>query len=277
MPPMTSDPRETHRGSGHLLADLGFTVRRAGDEVRGSAVVVPQMWAPATNSLRTSILATWVDHVAGLAAIGVLAPRVPVTLELDVHVYERPPTEGTVHAIAQVVKPGRSVVVCAVDITDGDGHPVAIGAASFMAAPDPGLELPPDLSLDAASVVRRPLRRPFAEHAGCRVREPGVAVLTRSEDGLNAAGTVNGGLIALAVEDAALSLTPGTTLASMALRYLRPVRLGPAVATADVREGLGRVAVRDAGADAGAGADDRPVVTATTRAAVPARACADTI
>jgi hypothetical protein len=45
----------------------------------------------------------------------------------------------------------------------------------------------------------------------------------------------------------------------MALRYLRPVRIGPAVATADVRAGLGRVEVRDAGGD------DRAVVTATTR------------
>jgi acyl-coenzyme A thioesterase PaaI-like protein len=85
-------------------------------------------------------------------------------------------------------------------------------------------------------------------------------VLPRSEDGLNAAGTVNGGLIALAVEEAALSLTPGSTLSTMALRYLRPVRSGPAVATATVRAGLGRVDVRDAGGDA------RPAVTATTRA-----------
>jgi acyl-coenzyme A thioesterase PaaI-like protein len=86
-------------------------------------------------------------------------------------------------------------------------------------------------------------------------------VLPRTTDGLNAAGTVNGGLIALAVEEAALSLTPGATLVSMALRYLRPVRTGPAVATAEVRAGLGRVEVLDAGGDG------RPAVAATTRAA----------
>jgi hypothetical protein len=68
-------------------------------------------------------------------------------------------------------------------------------------------------------------------------------------------------LIAHVVEEAALSLTPGTTLVSMALRGLRPVRWGPAVATAEVRSGLGRVEVRDAGGD------DRPAVTAITRAA----------
>jgi hypothetical protein len=47
----------------------------------------------------------------------------------------------------------------------------------------------------------------------------------------------------------------------MALRYLRPVRTGPAVATAEVRAGLGRVEVLDAGGDG------RPSVAATTRAA----------
>jgi hypothetical protein len=54
----------------------------------------------------------------------------------------------------------------------------------------------------------------------------------------------------------------------MALRYLRPVRTGPAVARADVHAGLGRVDVRDAGDD------DRPAVTATTRA-VGARRASD--
>ncbi len=250
------------KAAGHVLRDLGFTVGRAGDTMQGTAEVVPEMWAPGTASLRTSILATWVDHVAGLAAIDVLTPRVPVTLELDVHVYDRAPAAGTVRAVSRLIKAGRSVVVCGVDVTDGDGNPVAIGTASFMAAPDPHLELPPLTSVDAMQHVPGRLRLPFAERAGCRRQEPGVAVLPRSEDGLNAAGSVNGGLIALAVEEAALSLTPGATLSSMALRYLRPVRSGPAVARAQVMAGLGRVEVRDAGDD------DRPVVTATTRTAV---------
>jgi hypothetical protein len=47
------------------------------------------------------------------------------------------------------------------------------------------------------------LRVPFAQRARCERREPGVAVLHRSEDGLNSAGTINGGLVALAVEEAA--------------------------------------------------------------------------
>ena len=124
------------------------------------------------------------------------------------------------------------------------------------------------LTLDIAAQRRpgRPAPRgqpsltvPFAERAGCAVRAPGVAVLGHSEESLNASNTLNGGLIALACEEAALSLSPGTTLASLDLRYLQPVRVGPAVAEAEVRHGLGRIEVRDAGNE------NRLCVVATSR------------
>jgi hypothetical protein len=43
------------------------------------------------------------------------------------------------------------------------------------------------------------------------------------------------------------------------MRYVQPVRVGPAVAQADVHDDLGNVVVRDAGRD------DRLAVIATTR------------
>ena len=61
------------------------------------------------------------------------------------------------------------------------------------------------------------------------------------------------------VEEAALSLSPGTTVSSLILRYLRPVRVGPAVASARNGSGLGDVEVRDAGNE------NRLSVLATTR------------
>ena len=76
---------------------------------------------------------------------------------------------------------------------------------------------------------------------------------------LNASNTINGGLIALAVEEALLSLSPGATLSSLALRYLQPARVGPVVAEAEVRQGLGQVEVRDAGNE------NRLCVVATSR------------
>ena len=58
------------------------------------------------------------------------------------HVYGQAPADGSVHAVARLLKAGRTVVVCGVDVTDGDGEPVAIGTAPFMVAPDPRAELP---------------------------------------------------------------------------------------------------------------------------------------
>ena len=244
----------------HILRELGFTLARDGDHMHGRAEIRPEMWAPGTASLRTSILATWTDHAAGLLAVDVLGPRVPVTLELDVHLYQPAPARGTIHAVARALKAGRSVTVLTVDFTDGDGEPIAMGTGSFMAAPDPGLTMPPEATRMALDPTPVPLLQvPLAERAGCERRAPGIAAVPRTDEGLNSSQTLNGGLVALVVEEAALSLSPGATLSSMAMRYLRPVRIGPAVATADVHTGLGRVEVHDAGAP------DRLAVVAVTR------------
>jgi acyl-coenzyme A thioesterase PaaI-like protein len=100
---------------------------------------------------------------------------------------------------------------------------------------------------------------PFAERAGCRSRATGVVEIPMRPDGLNAAGTLNGGLLALAVEEAALSAGTGRPLTSMGMRFVSPVRVGPAVATAEVEDGLGSVVVCDEGRNG------RLAVIATTR------------
>ncbi len=243
----------------HVLQALGWGVTRVGDELHGSGQVVPEMHAPSTSHLRTSILVAWADSVAWLLAADVIGPRVPVTLELDVHLYRPAPGSGTVRGIGRAVKAGRSVFVATVDFSGEDGEPFALAAGSFMAARDPTVRLPPRLSVDLVVPAGTRLRTPFAEHAGCRREEPGEATLSRSDGALNSSNTLNGGLIALAAEEAALSLTPGTTLSSLGLRYLQPARVGPVVARAQVREGLGRVEVRDAGNG------DRLCVLATSR------------
>jgi acyl-coenzyme A thioesterase PaaI-like protein len=243
----------------HIVQELGFTITHLADELRGWAPIVPEMFVPGTGIVRASILATLTDVASGLLAAEVLAPRVPVTLELDVHLYREPQDLAEVHAVSRMLKVGRSVVVVGVELSDDDGAAVGMGAASFMAAPDPGVTMPSAAERAIALLGERRLRVPFAERARCERREPGVAVLPRSEDGLNASDTVNGGLIALTVEEAVLSALPGVTLASLGMRYLRPVRVGPAIARATVHAGLGRVEVRDVGSD------DRLAVIATTR------------
>ncbi len=243
----------------HVLFDLGWEVRRTADELRGSAPIVPEMHVPGTAHLRTSILAAWADTLAGLLAVDVIGPRVPVTLELDVHLYRPAPAAGLVFGVGGVVKSGRTVLVASVDFRDDTGEPFAFAAATFMPAPDVNKLMPPRTPGEEILPSGGRLEVPFAERAGCERVAPGVAVLHPSGDTLNAASTLNGGLIALAVEEAALSLSTGETLSTLDLRYLQPVRSGPAVAEAYVQGGLGRVHVRD-GTD-----DHRLCVLCTTR------------
>ncbi|MBF6174908.1 PaaI family thioesterase [Nocardia blacklockiae] len=226
---------------------MGFSTRRVGEELHGSAEITPEMHVPGAAALRTSVLATWADTVSGLLASLVMGPRVPVTLELDVHLYRPAPAAGEVRAVGRTVKVGRSVFVAECEFSVDD-EPIAFSGSSFMVAPDPDVQLPSWLSVDLPPSAER-LPAPLAERARCERVAPGTATLPRTEEGLNASGTVNGGLLALAAEESVLSLAPGDSLSFLGLRYLLGARVGPVVAEARRHGDLARVEVRDSGND----------------------------
>lgn len=252
---MAVDSRLEERGQ--ILRELGFATRRSGDELHGAAEITPEMHVPGTGHLRTSVLVTWADTLAGLLASLVMGPRVPVTLELDIHLHGPAPATGLVEAVGRTVKVGRSVFVAELDFTVA-GEPIAVAGASFMVAPDPAVTLPDRLSVELPPSADR-LRVPLAERAQCVRTAPGVAVLPRTVEGLNASDTVNGGLLALVAEESVLSLAPGATLGFLGLRYLLGARVGPVTATARKHGELARVQVRDSGND------DRITTLATAR------------
>jgi acyl-coenzyme A thioesterase PaaI-like protein len=242
----------------HLLTELGFTSRLVGDELHGTGAIAPPMHVPGTSLLRASVLATWADMLGGMLTMRAITPRMPVTLELDVHLFRLAPVAGRLQAVGRIARTGRSVTVIEVDFLDESGETFAFSGLSFMAAPDTSIIRPLPASIDQPP--REPtMTLPLADRAGCKREQPGRAVLPRVEDGLNGVGTIHGGLLALVAEEAVLSLAPGETLSSLGLRYLRPVRVGPAVATATLSAGLGRAVVRDSGRA------DRLAVTATAR------------
>lgn len=151
--------------------------------------------------------------------------------------------------VARIQKSGRSVSVISVDIL-GDDETIGFAHATFMASPNPALRMPTVVSDEGLIHFHPPrLEIPYAERAGCCRLAPGVASIPMRPDGLNASGTLNGGLLALVVEEAALSDEADATLASLLMRYVQPVRIGPAVARADLRAGLANIAVHDEGRD----------------------------
>lgn len=229
------------------LAELGLVIDEVDDELHGRADVVANMWAPGTESLRASILVTWADTILGLLAVRALAPRVPVTLELDIHLFESICGTPTIELIARVTKLGSTVQVVSVDIRS-NGERAGFGHSLFMASPDPRVSMPPgNWALERFASRRGVLTRPLAERVGCVRTGPGTAELPLGPSLLNQSKSMNGGLLAVVVEEAALSARNiPTSLMSLQMRYLRPVRSGPAVARADVQGDLGEIEVTDA-------------------------------
>ena len=70
--------------------------------------------------------------------------------------------------------------------------------------------------------------------------------MPRRPNGLNAIGAIQGGLAAVAMEEAVTSLAaPPRTLSSLVVRYLRPVMQGPARAAASEAGGVHTVRLTD--------------------------------
>jgi acyl-coenzyme A thioesterase PaaI-like protein len=236
----------------HMLTELHFSVRRELAEtgqLTGEANLTPFMCVPGTAHLRTSILLIWADMLGGLLSLVVLRPAVPVTLELDVHLYRPAPGAGRLTAVGRTVKAGRSVHVVESEFMDDSGAVFAFSTGSFMASPNTSLIAPSVGTSLRMAPAAPPLARPLGERAGVSRLEPGVARMPMTEEGLNSNNTMHGGLIGMVAEEAVLSLAPaGSTLSSLGIRYLSPVRLGPAAGTAAGAGGLYRVELRDVGA-----------------------------
>ena len=109
--------------------------------------------------------------------------------------------------------------VLSIDITDGDEEP--LGFAPRRSWPRRTRRCGCPRSCATRACCDRTFLRlevPLAERAGCERLAAGSATIPMRPDGLNASGTLNGGLLALLVEEAALSAAPGAVLSSLAMR-----------------------------------------------------------
>jgi acyl-coenzyme A thioesterase PaaI-like protein len=231
--------------STHIVAELGLEMANDPDSVAGSATVIPEVCVPGAAALRTSVLATWTDVLAGAVAARSIEPRIPLTLDLEVQLYRPTPVGSRLLGEASLVRAGRTIVVTQTrfrDAATGELHADAL--ASFVTAPGPG-------EVTGSSPMTHlvaPLAVPLAERCGSRIVEPGTAEVPHRPDGLNPGGAIQGGLVALAAEKAAASLHPEPVLlASLNIRFLRPFMVGPAHAVATGVGGLSVVHVSDAG------------------------------
>jgi len=229
-----------------ILAELGLSMELEGLPLRGHADVLPELCLPGTDTLRTGVLGTWADLVTGTVAAETMDPRIALTLDLEVQVLGHASSGSRVRVEAAPVKIGRSVTVCTARFHDeSSGAPLAIAFASFMASPDIAHRWAGGfsrMSLDGRLTV------PLAERLQLRSPNPGIVELPHLPDGLNASGAIQGGLVAVAVEEAALSVGgPDARVGMLNLRYLRPFSVGPARAAATRQGPLVVVDLEDAG------------------------------
>ncbi|WP_283097164.1 PaaI family thioesterase [Frankia umida] len=206
------------------------------------------MCGPGETAVRTSILATWSDMMTGSLAVVLMGPQIPITLDLQVDVIEPAGPGDVISLEGTVLKRGRSVLVCETLLRRVNSSAVlAIAHTTFMASPDPRHVFPDGFRPRVPDPVGH-LPVPFAERVGCTVVEPGTAEVARRTGGLNAAGAIQGGVIALAAEEAAFSLAGDAGYhESLGIRYLRPFSVGPARAVARPRGRVCQVRLHDIG------------------------------
>ncbi len=237
----------------HFFSHLALRWEHRGDLVVGDATVSPQLCVPGTSTPRTSMLATYADNTAGMAAaiaLGAVAP----TLDLSIHVF-RTPTAADLTLESRMLKAGRRVIVGETWFTAvGEPDPYAVAVTTFLGVgePDPAaLQLP--THEDPPFSPHQPLDEPIDVRAGIVVLAPGETQIEHRIHVSNHRGTVQGGMIALLAERACESLLsglsgpgdrradeqsadeqggPAQVVTGMDLRYLAGLKVGPVRATA---------------------------------------------
>jgi uncharacterized protein (TIGR00369 family) len=246
--------RAVNRVTRVALHEVGYPSGPTDTHVVGEVVDLDHLRGP-SGGVRAGALLTMADTVGGMCAGLAALPGWVVSTNLMLHTV---PTkhQGPFALDARVLRAGRKAVVTQVQIRDsGDGHAlIADGVlTSAVLVPEGG---PPDFP--RPMVLQPPDSpepvRPLLEFFGIRDHGDAAVALEIDDRVRNPWGILHGGATAVLVDAAAAhAVGNGATTTDVVLHFLRPGRVGPAIANATV---LGarpdghvvRVEVVDAGA-----------------------------
>jgi acyl-coenzyme A thioesterase PaaI-like protein len=226
---------------------FGFVISDDEMTATGDVTLTDAVRQPGNSLPRASVLATIGDCVAGVPAGIMTGPdQLSVTLDISVQLVaascgDRLTVQG------QILKKGRTIIAGEVQYFDAETlAPVAYSYLTFMASPRPQDKAFPHLR---GMRNEAPMPEPIDRYLGAHQLAPGVVEIERAPFVRQAAGSLQGGVVAVLGELAAESLT-GAPVLDLDVRYLSAVRVGPGRATAtELGGGLVRVEVRDAGRD----------------------------
>ena len=234
----------------HYIAMLAIELSLDDGEVRGSAPVRRELFAPGTDRVRTGLLATMVDLVAGHAPIGPVGP----TIDLRVMLFGAPPTSGRIHLHCRPLRTGKRLIVAETMLSASPGSaPFGRALTTFMnvsmGPPMPrGVRPTPPMQHES-----------FDEFLGAEVRDHyTIELAPHARVANDVQATVQGGAQALLAELAAEhALGAGRRLVAtdLDMRYLSRLKVGPLVASVnEFHSGTGTtlasVALVDGGNDA---------------------------
>ena len=229
----------------HVLRDFVVTSERVSRHLTiSSCPLAPAITLPSGRP-RVGALATVIDLAGAATALASVRPDWIATSDLAFWSGD-PIAEGPIVVAAHLVRAGSNVVVVRVDVGDGHGRddietmrPAGSGLMTFARIPGAasavsGRALPESSPKQSMAVTGSGFRAPLLEHLGVRVLDPmhGVIEVDRTDYTRNSFGSLNGGVIAIAAEAAAETLTAAHGQAfegvDISVNYLSQTRSGPA-------------------------------------------------
>lgn len=240
----------------NLSAWFDLSARHEGDLRVTTWVPVRDDLRGADGAVRLGALAFAVDSAVGMASGFSALPNWVVTTDIDLRLFADARV-GPLRIEATPLRAGRTQVLAEARLHDEGQGDLLVGHATAnhgVLTPENGAPLdvfPVGELMEQRSTWEGP-RPAMGERFGARLAAPGVAELDLGEHARNPWGILHGALHSLLAEDAARSLVDGR-ITAFTVRFLAPVRVGPARATATVLAGHGphvtvRVEVRDPGA-----------------------------
>jgi acyl-coenzyme A thioesterase PaaI-like protein len=259
-----------------LFTRYGFA--RTGDTA--APLTIEPYPAICTNgALRATVVASAVDLVGGLHTRAIAGTDATFTSDLSIRI-PRPDTPEALVARGETLRVGRRLITTRVVLSPrGPGEEAgtdacyALGETTFTRISRPPEEAPDIRRLSLPeSIPRHPLDRPLDEAVGVHTVDAtrGRVELPLRSGLLNPEGVMQGALVALVVECAALSIAAEhageqAALTELDLRYLASASVGPVYSQASwigpAAERMLRVELRDAGRE------DRLTATALVRIA----------
>lgn len=239
------------------------------DDSATALVVRPYPEICRASALRATIIASAIDVIGGLITREIAGVDAIFTRDLSLRI-PRPGTPALLRAEGTLLRTGRRLVTTEVTIKANESV-YAYGETTFWRIAREASEAPDVAVLSTPRTIpNHPLEHALDREVGIRVIDAslGRVSLDLRPALLNPEGVMQGALVALAVESAALAMAESAhrepqAVTELDLRYLASAGTGPIISEASwigtPKERMLRVALRDAGKG------DRQTATALIR------------